>query len=74
MLSEEMILIPYAPPVAQVAEVKNMSNIDQNCFERIARQAEHAKANMGPGYGLDVTNMSDEAYLAHLRTKIVKRA
>ncbi|WP_186440572.1 hypothetical protein [Gluconacetobacter diazotrophicus] len=51
-----------------------MKNIDQDRFERIARQADHAKANMGPGYGLDVTDMSDEAYLAHLRTKITKRA
>lgn len=71
-----MLYIAYAPPAlyAEAEEVKSMDNINCERFQRIAHQADAAKASMGPDYGLDVTDMSDEEYLANLKSKTRKRA
>lgn len=72
----KMLCITYPAPAlyAEAEEVKSMNNTNYTRFQRIAQQADAAKANMGPSYGLDVTDMSDEEYLANLKSKTRKRA
>lgn len=50
------------------------SIMDQARFDRIAAQAEVAKAAMGPDYGQDITHMPRQELIDLLRTKMGESA
>ena len=58
----------------KATETMDTKTTDRARFERIAAQAEAAKAKMGPGYGVNVTSMPREKFITLLRTRIITNA